>query len=91
MEAMALKVPVISTRISGIPELIESGKEGILVEEGDVQGLTRAISKMMDEPELRRSLGGQGFRKVMESFNIEKEVNGLLMKMEEAYRGTTGG
>ena len=55
IEAMAYGKPVISTRLAGIPELVEE----ILVDEGDVEGLARAIMRLVNDPGLRRSLGAR--------------------------------
>jgi len=63
LEAMALGLPSISTRINGIPEAIESGKTGLLVEPGDVDGLEKAILQLVEDPTLRDefALHGQSF------------------------------
>jgi glycosyltransferase involved in cell wall biosynthesis len=50
MEAMALRRPVLSTYIAGIPELVRDGKEGWLVPAGSVEGLASAISRLLSEP-----------------------------------------
>jgi glycosyltransferase involved in cell wall biosynthesis len=53
LEAMALEVPVVATRIAGIPQLIQSGENGLLVEPGDVNALANAIGQLLRTPELR--------------------------------------
>lgn len=55
IEAMAHAKPVIATRLAGIPELVEE----ILVDEGDVKGLAKALKRFMDDPEFRRSSGAR--------------------------------
>jgi glycosyltransferase involved in cell wall biosynthesis len=54
MEAMAADVPVISTTISAIHELIQDGVSGLLVEPGDVVALAASIERMLDDAQLRR-------------------------------------
>ncbi len=73
IEAMAYGKPVISTRLAGIPELVEQ----ILVEEGDVEGLARAIRCLVDDPALRHSLGDRN--KVIVSDRYSKQ-NALMMR-----------
>jgi glycosyltransferase involved in cell wall biosynthesis len=55
IEAMSHGKPVIATRLAGIPELVEE----VLVDEGDVQGLAKALKRFIDDPELRRSSGAR--------------------------------
>jgi glycosyltransferase involved in cell wall biosynthesis len=69
LEAMACGVPVISTRMQGIPELIEDGVSGLLVEQQDVAGLTQAIRRLMDDRELAAGMGQAGRRRVAEHFD----------------------
>lgn len=53
LEAMALEVPVIATRIAGIPRLIQDGRNGFLIEPGDLPGLTRSLNGLLTNPGLR--------------------------------------
>lgn len=78
MEAMAWRLPVISTTVSGIPELIEAGKTGLLVPPEDAQALTQSIVKLAQSVELRTQLGEAGCNKVMNDFNINHSVNQLM-------------
>ena len=73
MEAMASRVPVVATRIAGIPELIEDGQSGLLVPPGDAQALASAISKIAESRDLRADMGQKGRAKVVDQFNIEHE------------------
>lgn len=77
MEAMAMEIPCISTAITGIPELIESGKDGILVMPSDVSGLARAIAGLMDDPGHRESIAAAGRRKVIASYNLPGNIRNL--------------
>jgi len=70
MEAMAMEIPCISTTVAGIPELIESGKEGILVSPSDPDLLAAAIETLIDDPELRLRLARAGRRKIIENYNL---------------------
>jgi len=77
MEAMAMEVPCISTSIAGIPELIEPGKNGVLVAPSDTEGLARAVGKLMDYDDFRREIGEEGRRKVLRDYNLQKNVERL--------------
>ena len=78
MEAMACKVPVIATRVCGIPELVEDGVNGFLVPPKDPQKLADAIEILLKDPELCRRFGEEGRRKVEREFNLEKQVRKLI-------------
>jgi len=77
-EAMIVKIPTISTNISGIPELIENGKEGFLVEPKNVEQLTNIIRILLEDENLRKRLGENGREKAEKEFNIHKEVGKLV-------------
>lgn len=81
MEAMAFGVPCVSTTISGIPELIESGKEGLLVPEKDPRALADAIERLARDPALRRTLGLAARRKVEAGFTLQ----GLAAELDRLY------
>jgi glycosyltransferase involved in cell wall biosynthesis len=81
IEAMAMKVPVIASRIGGLEEIVEHGKTGMLVPPGDPAALAAAIRELADNPATRRRMGEAGRRRAVESFGIETTVR----KTEELY------
>jgi colanic acid/amylovoran biosynthesis glycosyltransferase len=60
MEAMAARLPVISTRVAGVPEMIEDGATGRLLNEGDVAGIADAIAVLLGEADVARRYGIAG-------------------------------
>lgn len=77
MEAMAMEIPCVATRIHGIPELICDGVDGLLIAPSDVCGLSAALGRLMDEPALRESLGKAARRRVQQSYDIAKSADRL--------------
>lgn len=78
MEAMAAGVPVVATRVGGVPELIEHGEMGLLVEPGDAAALSAAIQSMIADPERAAAMAVKARRRVMEEFDIEKSAQRLF-------------
>lgn len=78
MEAMATGLPVISTRISGIPELVEDGVNGRLVPAGDADALADAMHELLDNPQQRATFAAAGRLKVERDFNVRVEAGRLL-------------
>lgn len=77
MEAMATGLPVISSQLSGIPELVDDGRTGILVQPGDTNALTDALQKLYENPTLRFNMGRAGREKVLREFNMKINVEQL--------------
>jgi len=77
MEAMAMELPCVSTSVSGIPELIEDMRSGLLVEPRNVKALADAIEKLIRNERLRNELGKNGRNKVFNDFNIEHSTDRL--------------
>src|SRR4029077_19221144 len=77
MEAMATGLPVISTNISGIPEMVDQNETGFLVQPGDAVALAGAIEKIIDDRQLTQKLGQAGYKRVQELFSIEKNARDL--------------
>ncbi len=68
-EAMAMGVPVVSTRISGIPELIDDGVHGLLVEPRDPQALAAALLRVLEDQALHTALARAGRQRICECFD----------------------
>lgn len=81
LEAMAMRLPVVSTRLSGIPELVEDGVNGLLVPPGDVAALADALARLLDDREARLRLGERGRETVETSFDTERNVRRLLAEI----------
>lgn len=77
MEAMAREIPVISTYIAGIPELIRPEVDGLLVPPSDVDALAAAIARLADEPDLRSRLGRAGRQRVLERYDLGVNLDRL--------------
>lgn len=90
MEAMATGIPVVSTRHSGIPELVEDGVSGILVSERDWPAMAEALLGLIRNPEVCRALTDAARRRVAQEFDIET-LNGLLeQRFVDLIRSTPG-
>ena len=74
MEAMASRLPVVTTRIAGIPELVEDGVSGRLVPPGNYVALVTAIEAVLADPAGARAMGVAGRAKVEEAFDIAQEA-----------------
>jgi glycosyltransferase involved in cell wall biosynthesis len=82
LEAMAMKKPVIGVNNGGTPEVVENGKAGLLSPPWDVERLAENILTVLGNPELRRSMGEYGRRRVLEYFTPERAARDA----EAAYR-----
>lgn len=74
IEAMAMQLPVISTRFSGIPELVVDGSTGVLVEPDNVPALAEAMHTLLGNPVLRQRMGQAGRQRVVQHFAIENSA-----------------
>jgi colanic acid/amylovoran biosynthesis glycosyltransferase len=88
MEAMASGVPVISTRIAGISELVQDEVSGYLVSPGNIEQLSEKILHLYANPECRQSFGEAGRNYVIQEFNLEKEPFWLSEIMRAALQGS---
>ena len=77
MEAMAMEIPCIATWITGIPELIRDSIDGLLVAPSDEAGLADAMARLMDDSALRLRLGVAGRARVIDQFDLERNVGHL--------------
>jgi colanic acid/amylovoran biosynthesis glycosyltransferase len=75
IEAMAMKLPVVSTTITAIPEIVQDGVSGLLVRPRDAHALADAIQKLIGDPLLRRELGESARMRIEERFDSNKNIH----------------
>jgi colanic acid/amylovoran biosynthesis glycosyltransferase len=82
MEAMAMRIPCVATRIAGIPELIRDGIDGLLVTPSGPDELACAIARLLDDSGLRRRLAEAGRMRVREKYQMASNV----ARLSEIFR-----
>lgn len=86
IEAMAMGLPVVGARVGGIPELIEHGRTGILVDPGDPRALADALADLLTSEDRRRAMGQAGRERVLACHSLEYMVNRTQEVMLAAVR-----
>jgi glycosyltransferase involved in cell wall biosynthesis len=89
LEAMATGLPVVSTAISGITELVQSGTNGLLVPEKDAAAIAQALTLLAQAPSLRQELGRAGRRTVHQNFTLEHNVGQVKNWLLSVFRHPT--
>jgi len=77
-EAMALGLPTVATRVGGIPEIIEDGVTGYLLEQDDVEGMAARLMHLLANPAQGRQMGAAGQERARRLFGLEQMVAGYL-------------
>ena len=86
VEAMAMELPVVSTDISGIPELIDHHVNGLLIPQKNAEELAIAIGELLDNQVLRRKLGKAAREKVVRYFDAERNITALKDLFDERLK-----
>jgi colanic acid/amylovoran biosynthesis glycosyltransferase len=84
LEAMACGLPVVSTRVMGVPEVVDEGETGLLASLGRADSLAEAIERLAVAPELRERLGRAGRRRVVEEFGLGAAADAVLAYLDQA-------
>jgi glycosyltransferase involved in cell wall biosynthesis len=74
LSAMASSLPVVATRVGGIPELIRNEEEGLLVPPGDPAALAEALGRLCNDPEARLLMGRKGRARVEKFFTLQRKI-----------------
>ncbi len=87
IEAMACELPVVTTTVAGIPELVQDGESGFLVPERDAEALGHALERLLTDGELRVRLGTRGRQVIQAGFEAESiagEVAAVFYRLADA-------
>ena len=87
LEAMAVGVPVVASRVSGTVDIVEHGKNGLLFRSGDKHGLIRCLAVLLESKALRADLGKRGRKTVEQRFGL----NGMVERYVEVYNSILRG
>jgi colanic acid/amylovoran biosynthesis glycosyltransferase len=87
MEAMAAGVPVVATRIAGIPELVRDEENGLLVPPGDPDAASRALRRLIEDADLRNRFAAAGRKTIEGEFDVRAEARWLSVILTNALSG----
>jgi glycosyltransferase involved in cell wall biosynthesis len=90
IEAMASGTPVLATRTGGIPEVVEDGRTGVLVEPGSLEELAHGMRRLISDDALLRRMGKEARTRVVEKFSWDKTVSTLMQYYNEVLLIPTG-
>jgi glycosyltransferase involved in cell wall biosynthesis len=83
LEAMALEVPLVATRIAGVPKLIENGVNGLLVDPDDVQGLAQTLQDLLSDAAMRKRLAAAGRQTVETKYSFALRMQRIRAVYDE--------
>ena len=83
LESMALEIPTISTDVTGIPELIQDGENGIIVPQKDALALAEAIITIQENPDFAERIRKNGRKRVLQEFDAHQNVRKLAEIFEQ--------
>ena len=81
LEAMAAGLPVVASRVGAIPEVIQDGTSGFLVDPGDINGLADSVEKLLVDVELRKKFSTAANNKILMRFGVKQ----VLPRLEDLY------
>lgn len=84
LEAMAAGVPVVATRMGAMPEIVEDGRTGLLIEVGDDRALAAALERLLGDAELRAAMGRDARQRAERRFDAEQTTAALVDTLGEA-------
>jgi glycosyltransferase involved in cell wall biosynthesis len=83
LEAMGYGLPVVSTNVGGIPQLVQQEENGYLCQPGDVQSFADALIRLLQDPQLREEMGKRSLDIVQTGFSLKAHTDGIERVYEE--------
>lgn len=84
LEAMSFGLPVVATRVGGIPELVDENRTGFLVQQDDIEAMASRLAELVIDPRLRNSMGAEGRRRTEAMFDVRKTVGQYIQLFDLA-------
>jgi glycosyltransferase involved in cell wall biosynthesis len=91
MEAAVMQLPIIATRLAGIPDIVLDGQTGILCAPNEWEAFGDAIERLLNDEELRRRMGRAGREHMVCNFHADRVMPALLARLKSLHRGGAGG
>jgi glycosyltransferase involved in cell wall biosynthesis len=91
MEYMEAELPVVATRVGGIPDMITDGVEGVLVPPGQPEAIARAVADLLRDPDAAAEMGRRGQRRRREEFDLDVTARRIGDLYEELYAASDRG
>jgi len=88
LEAIASEVPVIATRVGGLPEVVVDGQHGYLIDVGDIEGIADRAIELLQNEGLRREMGKNGRAWAIEQYNTERVIPQYVALYERVVNAT---
>ena len=85
IEGMAMELPIVATTVGEFPEMVDEGESGFLVPPGDADAIATALKKLINQPEMAKSMGKLGRKIVLEKYTLDAERQNWL----QVYRSLT--
>lgn len=83
LEAMAEKIPVVVSSVGAIPDVIDDGKNGLIVEPGNIESISKAILSLLDNDDMRMRMGASGYLTIVEKYSSQR----MARDYERLYEG----
>jgi glycosyltransferase involved in cell wall biosynthesis len=87
LEAMAMEVPIVATRVGGVPQVISPGDNGLLVEPGDTDGLRQSLKRLLVEADLRGRLAHAARRTIEQKYSFAARMQKVRAVYEQVLSG----